>query len=186
MSISLIAVFIPILMMPGIIGRLFREFAVVLSVAIAVSLAVSLTTTPMMCSRLLKVKHTHGRLYNWTENIFQWVISTYAAALDAVLRFPSPMLVVMAISIAVSGYLYVKIPKGFFPQQDTGRLFGFIQGQQHISYQSLVEKAKFFEPWSGPTRMSIPWASLPEPAVAARAEIPRRFRPAERQTHGDA
>ncbi len=145
MSISLIAVFIPILMMPGIIGRLFREFAVVLSVAIAVSLAVSLTTTPMMCSRLLKVKHTHGRLYNWTENIFQWVISTYAAALDAVLRFPSPMLVVMAISIAVSGYLYVKIPKGFFPQQDTGRLFGFIQGQQHISYQSLVEKAKFFE-----------------------------------------
>src|ERR1700719_1974657 len=81
MSISLIAVFIPILMMPGIIGRLFREFAVVLSVSIAVSLAISLTATPMMCARLLKVKHTHGRIYNWTETFFQWVISTYASAL---------------------------------------------------------------------------------------------------------
>src|SRR5665213_3601992 len=145
MSLSLIAVFIPILMMPGIIGRLFREFAVVLSVAIAVSLVVSLTPAPMMCSRLLKVRHSHGRFYNRTEKIFQWVISTYASALDSVLNFPSTMLVVMALSIAVSGYLYVKIPKGFFPQQDTGRLYGFIRGQQHISYQSLVEKAKFFE-----------------------------------------
>src|ERR1700728_526398 len=145
MSISLVAVFIPILMMPGIIGRLFREFAVVLSVAIAVSLAVSLTTTPMMCSRLLKVKHTHGRFYNWTEKMFQWVISTYAAALDAVLNHPAPVLVVILLTVGVSGYLYVKIPKGFFPQQDTGRLQGQVQGQQHISYQSLVEKTKWFE-----------------------------------------
>src|SRR5580700_1717859 len=145
MSISLVAVFIPILMMPGIIGRLFREFAVVLSVSIGVSLAVSLTATPMMCSRLLKVKHTHGRFYNWTEKMFQWVISTYAAALQTVLSHPAPVLVVMLLTIGISGYLYVKIPKGFFPQQDTGRLYGQVQGQQHISYQSLVEKAKWFE-----------------------------------------
>src|ERR1700691_2622847 len=108
MSISLVAVFIPILMMPGIIGRLFREFAIVLSVSIAVSLAVSLTATPMMCSRLLKVKHTHGRMYNVTEKFFQWVISTYASALQAVLAHPAPVLVVMLATVGVSGYLYVK------------------------------------------------------------------------------
>ncbi|HEX4276136.1 MAG TPA: efflux RND transporter permease subunit [Bryobacteraceae bacterium] len=145
MSISLIAVFIPILMMPGIIGRLFREFAIVLSVSIAVSLAISLTATPMMCSRLLKVNHKHGRLYNWTEKFFQWIISTYAAALQTVLNHPAPVLVVMLLTVGVSGYLYVKIPKGFFPQQDTGRLYGQVQGQQHISYQALVEKAKWYE-----------------------------------------
>jgi multidrug efflux pump len=145
MSISLIAVFIPILMMPGIIGRLFREFAVVLSVAIAVSLMISLTATPMMCARLLKARRTHGKLYNWTESFFQWIISTYASALQAVLAHPAPVLLVMLLTIGVSGYLYVKIPKGFFPQQDTGRLYGQVQGQQHISYQALVEKAKWYE-----------------------------------------
>ncbi len=145
MSISLIAVFIPILMMPGIIGRLFREFAIVLSVSIAVSLLISLTATPMMCSRLLKVKHQHNALYNWTERGFRWVISTYASALQAVLNHPAPVLLVMLLTIGISGYLYVKIPKGFFPQQDTGRLQGQVQGQQHISYQSLVEKTKWFE-----------------------------------------
>ncbi len=145
MSLSLVAVFIPILMMPGIIGRLFREFAVVLSIAIAVSLAVSLTTTPMMCSRLLKSNHKHGRLYNWSERCFQWIISTYASALQAVLRHPAPVLLLIALSVGISGYLYVKIPKGFFPQQDTGRLFGQVQGEQHISYQALVEKAKWYE-----------------------------------------
>src|ERR1017187_8123229 len=145
MSVSLIAVFIPILMMPGIIGRLFREFAVVLTVAIAVSLVISLTATPMMCSRLLKVKHSHGRLYNLTEKFFQWVISTYASALEAVLSHPAPVLLVILLTVGVSGYLYVKIPKGFFPQQDTGRLYGQVQGQQHISYQALVEKAMWYE-----------------------------------------
>jgi len=145
MSVSLIAVFIPILMMPGIIGRLFREFAVVLTVSIVVSLVISLTATPMMCSRLLKVKHQHGRLYNLTEKFFQWVISTYAAALDSVLAHPAPVLVVILLTVGVSGYLYVKIPKGFFPQQDTGRLYGQVQGQQHISYQALVQKAMWFE-----------------------------------------
>src|SRR6202000_520138 len=85
MSASLIAVFIPILMMPGIVGRLFREFAVVLSVAITVSMIISLTATPMRCGRLLKVVETHGTFYNWTEKIFDWIIDTYAAALAAVL-----------------------------------------------------------------------------------------------------
>src|SRR6202012_5390216 len=104
-----IAVFIPILMMPGIIGRLFREFAVVLSISIAVSLAVSLTATPMMCSRLLKVKHTHGRFYNWTEKFFQWIISTYASALQSVLQYPAPVLLVILATVGISGYLYLKI-----------------------------------------------------------------------------
>ena len=145
MSLSLIAVFIPILMMPGIVGRLFREFAVVLSVAIAMSLVVSLTATPMMCSRLLKEKHQRGRIYNATEKFYNWILSTYASALDVVLKHSVPMLAMIALTIGVTVYLYVKIPKGFFPQQDTGRLQGNIVGQQHISYQALVEKAKWFE-----------------------------------------
>ncbi len=146
MSISLIAVFIPILMMGGIIGRLFREFAVVLSVAICMSMIVSLTATPMMCARLLKGhEEKHGRVYNWMEGIFQWVLSTYSAALEVVLDHTFLTMVVMALTIGVNVYLYVQIPKGFFPQQDTGRLQGGVQGQQHISYQAMVEKAKWFE-----------------------------------------
>jgi multidrug efflux pump len=144
-SVSLVAVFIPILLMSGIVGRLFREFAVVLSVAIFISMVISLTTTPMMCSRLMRQVHTHGWFYRTTERFFEWVISTYAAALDVVLRNSAVMMVVMLVTVAVSVYLYIKIPKGFFPQQDTGRLQGNILGQQHISYQSLVEKAKWFE-----------------------------------------
>jgi multidrug efflux pump len=145
MSMSLIAVFIPILMMGGIVGRLFREFAVVLSVAIAISMVVSLTTTPMMCARLLKVKHNHGRLYNWTERGFQYIISTYSAALEAVLRHTALTGIVMLLTVGVSVYLYIKVPKGFFPQQDTGRLQGQIQGQQHISFAALADKVKWFE-----------------------------------------
>ena len=145
MSMSLIAVFIPILMMGGIVGRLFREFAVVLSVAIAISMVVSLTTTPMMCARLLKVKHNHGRLYNWTERGFQFIISTYSAALEAVLRNTALTGIVMLLTVGVSVYLYIKVPKGFFPQQDTGRLQGQIQGQQHISFAALADKVKWFE-----------------------------------------
>jgi multidrug efflux pump len=144
-SVSLVAVFIPILLMSGIVGRLFREFAVVLSVAIFVSMAISLTATPMMCSRLMKEVKTHGWFYRTTEKFFEWVISTYSAALEVVLRNSIPMMAVMLLTVCVSVYLYIKIPKGFFPQQDTGRLQGTILGQQHISYQSLVEKAKWFE-----------------------------------------
>ena len=145
MSVSLIAVFIPILMMGGIIGRLFREFAVVLSIAIAISMVVSLTATPMMCSRLLKSKHTHGKLYQWSERFFQYIISTYSSALQVVLKHPALTMFVMALTMAVNVYLYVKIPKGFFPQQDTGRLQGQIQGQQHISFAALSEKVRWFE-----------------------------------------
>ena len=145
MSVSLIAVFIPILMMGGIVGRLFREFAVVLTVAIIISLVVSLTLTPMMCSRLLKVKHSHGRLYMATERMFQWILSTYAEALRVVLKHPAMTMLVMALTIGVNVYLYIKVPKGFFPQQDTGRIYGNVQGQQHISFAALAEKTRYFE-----------------------------------------
>jgi multidrug efflux pump len=145
MSISLIAVFIPILMMSGIVGRLFREFAVVLSVAIAISMVISLTVTPMMCAWLLKAHRGHGYLYNQTEKFYRWIISTYAAALDMALSYPATILLIVVATLGVNVYLYVKIPKGFFPQQDTGRMSGVIVGEQHISYQALVEKAKWFE-----------------------------------------
>jgi multidrug efflux pump len=145
MSLSLVAVFIPILLMGGVVGRLFREFALVLSAAIATSLAVSLTATPMLCARLLKTTERHGRLYNATERVFQWILSTYASALEAVLDHAALVLVVMAMTVGVTVYLYVQIPKSLFPQQDTGRLSGTIVGDQHISYQALVEKAQWFE-----------------------------------------
>jgi multidrug efflux pump len=145
MSISLIAVFIPILMMSGVVGRLFREFAVVLSVAIAISMVISLTATPMMCAWLLKEKRTHGYLYNQTEKFYQWIISTYGEALEVVLDHPISILLTLVLTMAVTVFLYIKVPKGFFPQQDTGRLFANVVGEQHISYQALVEKAKWFE-----------------------------------------
>ena len=145
MSVSLIAVFIPILMMGGIVGRLFREFAVVLSVAIFMSMVVSLTVTPMMCSRLLKVEHNHGWLYRRTEAIFQWIIDTYGSALRVVLNHTAITMLVMLATIGINVYLYIKIPKGFFPQQDTGRMQGQVQGQQHISFAALSEKIQYFE-----------------------------------------
>jgi len=131
--------------MPGIVGRLFREFAVTLSIAIAISMVISITVTPMMCAWLLKEDRGHGYLYNTTEKFFKWVISTYAAALDVALNHPATILLTVVVTIGVNVYLYVKVPKGFFPQQDTGRLQGNVVGQQHISYQALVEKAKWFE-----------------------------------------
>ncbi|HEY7288971.1 MAG TPA: efflux RND transporter permease subunit [Vicinamibacterales bacterium] len=145
MSISLIAVFIPILMMSGIVGRLFREFSVILSVAIAISMVVSVTVTPMMCAWLLKEKRSHGYLYNQSEKFFQWIISSYGSALQVALDHPAAVLLIFVLTLGVNVYLYAKVPKGFFPQQDTGRLQGAIVGEQHISYQSLVEKAKWFE-----------------------------------------
>jgi multidrug efflux pump len=145
MSVSLIAVFIPILLMPGLVGRLFREFAVVLTVAIVVSMVISLTATPMMCSRLLKEKGNHGRLYLAGERGLQWIVSTYSSALDFVLGHVAPTLIALLLTMGATVYLYAKVPKGFFPQQDTGRLMGIIMGQQHISYQALVEKALWFD-----------------------------------------
>ncbi|HUP05000.1 MAG TPA: efflux RND transporter permease subunit [Bryobacteraceae bacterium] len=145
MSMSLIAVFIPILMMSGVVGRLFREFAVILAAAIFISMVVALTVIPMMCSRLLQEDRGHGRLYNLTEDIYRWSVASYANALEFVLDFPLPVLLTVFLTMGVSVYLYNKIPKGFFPQQDTGRLQGQVMGQQHISYQALVDKAKWFE-----------------------------------------
>ena len=145
MSMSLIAVFIPILMMSGVVGRLFREFAVILAVAIAISMVISLTVVPMMCAWLLKEHRGHGYLYNQSEKVYKWVISSYGSALNVVLDHPAPVLLTVFVTVGISVYLYDKIPKGFFPQQDTGRLQGAVMGEQHISYQALVDKAKWFE-----------------------------------------
>jgi multidrug efflux pump len=142
MSTSLCAVFIPILMMGGIVGRLFREFAVTLSIAIAVSMVVSLTATPMMCARFLKhdLKEKHGDLYKKSERFFDWMLNTYATTLQKVLRHPAITLSVLLITISINVGLFIIIPKGFFPQQDTGRLTGSIQAQQNISFQLMRQK----------------------------------------------
>ncbi len=145
-SISLVAVFIPILMMGGIVGRLFREFAVTLSVAILVSLAVSLTTTPMMCSRLLKRERAedHGKLYQASEKGFAWILRTYEHTLGWVLDHSALTLGVLLLTIAVNVYLLTIVPKGFFPQQDNGTIFGGILGEQDISFQAMQVDAKKF------------------------------------------
>src|SRR5580658_2360795 len=138
-SISLVAVFIPILMMGGIVGRLFREFAVTLSVAITVSLAVSLTTTPMMCSRLLKhqPEEEHGRVFRASERAFTWILGRYERSLGWVLEHSRLTLAVLLLTIALNVYLFWIVPKGFFPQQDNGIIFGGIQGSQDISFQAM-------------------------------------------------
>ena len=138
-SISLIAVFIPILLMGGIVGRLFREFAVTLSVAIVISMVVSLTTTPMMCSRLLRPKseERHGRLFQATERMFQWIMRHYETSLTWVLRHQRFTLAVALGTMVATVGLYIVIPKGFFPQQDTGRVNGSIQAAQDISFAGL-------------------------------------------------
>ena len=140
MSVSLVAVFIPILLMGGIIGRLFREFAVVLSVAILVSLAVSLTTTPMMCSVLLKKQATHGKLYMASERLFERLLKGYENSLRWVLDRSLLALIAAIATIGLAVYLYIEIPKGFFPQQDTGRLNGTILADQAISFQEMQRK----------------------------------------------
>jgi len=139
MSVSLIAVFIPILLMTGIVGRLFREFAVTLSAAIMVSLLVSLTATPMMCSRMLRSHHEvkHGWLYRRSEAGFNAILAMYERALRVVLRFRAVTMMVTMVTIALTVYLYARIDKGFFPQQDTGRLTGQIQADQQTSFQAM-------------------------------------------------
>ncbi len=147
MSLSLIAVFIPILMMGGIVGRLFREFAVTLSVAILVSLLISLTLTPMMCSRLLRPvvdPATRGRFFQASERFFNDMLDGYRKSLAWVLLHWGLMLVVLVITIGLNIYLYIIIPKGFFPQQDTGMLMGQIQADQSISFQAMRQKLTDF------------------------------------------
>ncbi|GAB1722854.1 MAG: multidrug efflux RND transporter permease subunit [Nitrospira sp. CR1.1] len=142
MTLSLVAVFIPIFLMGGMLGRLFREFAVTLSVAILVSLVVSLTTIPMLCARVLKSEpiRVHGWWYRMSERGFNVMLDGYATSLTWVLRHPRIMLAVTVGTMALTVYLYILVPKGFFPQQDTGRLFGNIQAAQDISFQAMRQK----------------------------------------------
>jgi multidrug efflux pump len=148
-SLSLIAVFTPILLMGGIVGRLFREFAVVLSVAILVSLAISLSTTPMMCARLLRTekderKGEPGRLSRLSEGFFAGALKLYERSLAFVLRHQAPTLAILIATIAVNGYLLVIVPKGFFPQQDNGTVFGGLLGSQDISFQAMDRLTRGF------------------------------------------
>ena len=135
-SLSLIAVFIPILLMAGIVGRLFREFAITLSTAILVSMLISLTTTPMMCAYLLKDENSikHGRAYRVSEKGFTWMLSTYTRSLTWVLKYPWPIFALLVLTVALNIYLIVIIPKGFFPQQDTGVITGSARGPQDASF----------------------------------------------------
>ncbi|MBS0525148.1 MAG: efflux RND transporter permease subunit [Proteobacteria bacterium] len=151
MSLSLIAVFIPILLMGGIVGRLFREFAVTLSIAIVISMIVSLTTTPMMCAYILKPprgegegERPPGRLARIAERMFDGVQAFYGRTLRVVLDHPRLTMIVFMGTIILNIFLYVEIPKGFFPQQDTGRIIGGIRADQSISFQSMRRKFRQF------------------------------------------
>ena len=137
MSVSLVAVFIPLLLMGGIVGRLLREFAVTLSVAIGVSMVVSLTATPMMCAHLLKAHESHGRLYQAVDGIFNRIVGLYGKALALVLRHSFATLLILLATIGLNVYLFKTVPKGFFPQQDTGRMGGQILADQDSSFQSM-------------------------------------------------
>jgi hydrophobe/amphiphile efflux-1 (HAE1) family protein len=143
-SISLIAVFIPLLLMGGIVGRLFREFAVTVTVTILVSAFVSLTLTPMMCSRFLRSSHDvqHGRFYNATERAFDVLLRGYDRGLKWVLRHQPLTLGILIATIAATVGLYVIVPKGFFPQQDTGVIFGTSEAAQDISFAGMVERQR--------------------------------------------
>jgi multidrug efflux pump len=200
-SISLIAVFIPLLLMGGIVGRLFREFAVTLSTAILVSMVISLTTTPMMCAYLLKdEKHvTHGRLYNLSERFFDWVLSIYRRSLHWVLDNPGLILTVWILTVAFNVVLVKKSPTGFFPQQDNGLIFGGIQGPQDSSFPATrdsllqiidkiradpaVKHAIGFTGGGGPTNTGFIFASLkpigkgPGTRQITSSEIIGRIRP---------
>ena len=138
-SISLIAVFIPLLMMGGIVGRLFREFAVTLSTAILVSMVISLTTTPMMCAYLLRAerKQKHGRLYMASEKFFDGILSLYRVTLRWVLANPATTLLVLALTVVLNVVLIIKIPKGFFPVEDTGSIAGAVRGPQDASFPTM-------------------------------------------------
>jgi multidrug efflux pump len=147
MSVSLIAVFIPILLMSGIVGRLFREFAVTLSIAILISMVVSLTTTPMMCAYVLRPPGAHrepGFLARLSERGLGGLQRLYGRSLGLVLRYPLLTMLVFLATVILNIHLYVTIPKGFFPQQDTGRIMGGIRADQSISFQAMRRKFRQF------------------------------------------
>jgi len=142
---SLIAVFIPILLMGGVIGLYFREFAVTLSVAILLSMVISLTTTPMMCARLLSVHRPiseRSLFHRLSEGGFQTILADYKRTLSWVLDHRFPVLMVLFATIVLNIWLFIIIPKGFFPEQDTGRMFGFIQADQSVSFQRITGKLR--------------------------------------------
>ena len=144
LSVSLIAVFIPLLFMTGIVGRLFREFAITLSVAVAISALVSLTLTPMMCARLLRPEseEKHGRFFQFTEDFFKGMLDAYDRSLQWVMRHQRFTLWVAAATLVATVLLYVYIPKGLLPQQDTGLITGVTDAAQSISFQAMVERQR--------------------------------------------
>ncbi|MDQ1470188.1 MAG: multidrug efflux pump [Bryobacterales bacterium] len=192
MSISLVAVFIPLLLMGGIVGRLFREFAVTLSVAILVSLAVSLSTTPAMSAHVLKEKQTRSWFYRVTQPIFVWLNQAYARTLSIALDYSPITLAILLLAIASSVWLFIRIPKGFFPQQDNGRIMGAIQADQDTSFQALekimvrmikivqadpgVENALGFSGSANTARLFISLRPLEERKLSAD-EVIARLRP---------
>ncbi len=196
-SVSLVAVFIPILLMGGIVGRLFREFAVTLSTAIFVSMIISLTTTPMMCAYLLKheKEQKHGRLYMASERFFDGMLSLYRYTLTWVLDNPALTLVVLFLTIVLNVYLVIKMPKGFFPQQDTGAIVGGVQGPEDASFDVMdqsvqaiarvvnadpaVANAIFFTGGQGATNTGFVYIAL-KPLAARKTSAPEiinRLRP---------
>jgi multidrug efflux pump len=147
MSLSLIAVFIPILLMGGQVGRTFREFAITLSVAILISMVVSLTTTPMMCARLLTIRdksQVRSRFHRWTESAYEGLLDVYKDTLAWALRHSFLMIIVLGCTVAMNIWLFTIIQKGFFPPEDTGRLNGFIQADQSVSFQRMSQKLRQF------------------------------------------
>ncbi len=146
MSLSLIAVFLPILLMGGIVGRYFREFSITLAVAILVSLAVSLTTTPMMSARLLRhdPQRTQGRFFQYSERAFDAMLRFYERTLALALRAPALVMFTLLVTVGLNIFLYIQVPKGFFPSEDTGRLTGRVQADQSISFQAMSQKMRDF------------------------------------------
>src|SRR6266403_364622 len=144
LSFSLVAVFIPLVFMTGIVGRLFREFAITWSVAVLVSAVVSLTLTPMMCSRLLQPedKSKHGRLFLATERVFKGMLNTYEHGLQWVLRHQAFTLAVAVVTLIATVWLYVLVPKGLLPQQDTGLILAITDAAQTISFKAMVQKQR--------------------------------------------
>jgi multidrug efflux pump len=136
-SFSLVAVFIPLLLMGGIVGRLFREFAVTLSIAILVSMGISLTTTPMMCARLLREAKEHGWFYRTSDRFFKWIVETYGKTLKLVLDYSLVTALVLLATVALNVFLFLRVEKGFFPEQDNGRVQGAIQADQDTSFQAM-------------------------------------------------
>src|ERR1700723_279602 len=146
MTVSLIAVFVPILLMGGLVGKLFREFAMTITIAIVISLVVSLTTTPMMCAVLLRAERDrpHGRIYRASERVFKALLNFYRRTLAVALRHPRSVMLILAATLGLNFHLYGAVPKGFVPQQDTGLLIGSVQADQSTSFQLMREKLTRF------------------------------------------